>query len=406
MTSRIFSTSYKLLSLALALGCIAASAQTAIQRLDGTTITAADAESFARKTLADNRVTGAQIAVLNHGQLIWSAAFGLAGKDPNRPMTRNTTTWAASITKALFATYVETLVRQGKFDLDKPIAQQLPRPLDTYEPYRESASLLVKDPQWLLVTPRMLLSHSSGLLNFATIEPDKKMRLHFKPGTSFIYSGEGINLVQFVVEQQQGKPIDQLMQDALFAPLAMTRTALIYNQAFAPDVADRFDLDEKFRSQTRRFPARAAGSMTTSADDLARFFTALFAGRILQPGSLQSMLTPVLQLHQLHQFQFGSHANDEGEESSAVGLAYGVGWGLLTRTKFGPAFFKEGHGDGAQNYAICFRSSQSCMIILTNSDNGELAFRPLLEHILGDTVTPWEWEGYTPAYIEYQRQQP
>jgi hypothetical protein len=36
---------------------------------------------------------------------------------------------------------------------------------------------------------------------------------------------------------------------------------------------------------------------------------------------------------------------------------------------------------------------------LTNSDNGELAFRPLLETIIGDTVTPWEWEGYTPAGI-------
>jgi len=402
----MYSTSYKLLSLALAVGCVAASAQTTIQRLDGTTITAADAESFARKTLADNHVTGAQIAVLNHGQLVWSAAFGLAAKNPDRPMTQNTTTWAASITKALFATYVETLVQQGKFDLDKPIAQQLPKPLDTYEPYRDSASLLVKDPQWPLVTPRMLLSHSSGLLNFATIEPDKKMRLHFKPGTSFIYSGEGINVVQFVVEQQQGKPIDQLMQDAFFTPLNMSRTGLTYNQAFAPDVADRFDLDEKFHAQTRRFPARAAGSMTTSADDLARLFTALLAGKILHPDTLQSMLTPVLQLHQLHQFQFGSHANDEGDESKAIGLAYGVGWGLLTHTRFGPAFFKEGHGDGAQNYAICFQRTQSCMIILTNSDNGEFAFRPLLEHILGDTVTPWEWEGYTPAYIEDQRQHP
>jgi hypothetical protein len=43
------------------------------------------------------------------------------------------------------------------------------------------------------------------------------------------------------------------------------------------------------------------------------------------------------------------------------------------------------------------------MVLLTNSDNGELAFRPLLETILGNTATPWEWEGYTPAYIEARR---
>ena len=87
-----------------------------------------------------------------------------------------------------------------------------------------------------------------------------------------------------------------------------------------------------------------------------------------------------------------------------MGLAYGAGWGLLTKTKYGPAFFKEGHGDGAENYLICFEHSGTCMIILTNSDNGELAFRPLLETIIGDTVTPWEWEGYTPERILYSRE--
>lgn len=36
------------------------------------------------------------------------------------------------------------------------------------------------------------------------------------------------------------------------------------------------------------------------------------------------------------------------------------------------------------------------MIMLTNSDNGEFLFQPLLEKIIGDTVAPWEREGYTP----------
>jgi hypothetical protein len=35
------------------------------------------------------------------------------------------------------------------------------------------------------------------------------------------------------------------------------------------------------------------------------------------------------------------------------------------------------------------------MILLTNSDNGELAFRPLLETILGDTSNALGMEGYT-----------
>ncbi|MGO9337781.1 MAG: serine hydrolase domain-containing protein [Terracidiphilus sp.] len=372
-----------------------------IERLDGSRISVTDADAFARKTLADAHVTGAEIAVLNHGRLVWSAAFGMRRTDPPLPMDRDTTTWAASITKSVFATYVMTLVERGEFDLDKPLANQLDKPLNEYEPYKDSASAIVGDPAWATVTPRMLLSHSSGLQNFSFIEPDKKMHLHFKPGTSFLYSGEGFNLVQFAIEQKMHKTLDFLMQDALFTPLGMARTGIIYREDFAGDVADRFDLNEKFRSQTKRFPARAAGSMTASAEDLARFATAFLDGKIVNQSTRDAMLKPVLTINTLH--EFGAPNEGEGKEAEAVGLAYGVGWGLLTKTKFGPAFFKEGHGDGAQNYMICFERSKSCMIVLTNSDNGELVFRPLFETILGDTVTPWEWEGYTPARIEYAR---
>jgi CubicO group peptidase (beta-lactamase class C family) len=373
-----------------------------LRRLDGTRISVEAASKLARETLAANHVTGAQIAVVDRGRLVWSESFGMRSLDPALPMERTTTTWAASITKSVFATYVMLLVERGEFDLDLPVKQQLPQPLDQYEPYRETASLLVQDPQWPRVTPRMLLAHSSGLLNFAFIEPDKKMHLHFAPGTQFRYSGEGINLLQFVIEQKRQRPLDVLMQEALFTPLGMTHTGMIFRKEFESDIADRYDAEGKFKAKTRRSPARAAGSMTSSAEDLARFASALFAGKILKPATRKKMLAPVIPIRSLHQF-FLAPGEPEGAEAQKAGLAYGVGWGLLTRTPFGPAFFKEGHGDGAQNYMICFERRQACMIILTNSDNGELAFRSLLEGILGDTVTPWEWEGYTPEFIAQSR---
>jgi CubicO group peptidase (beta-lactamase class C family) len=298
----------------------------AIHRLDGSTIAAADAEAFARKTLEAAHVTGAEIAVLNHGHLVWSRAFGFRRLDPQLPMDRDTTTWAASITKSVFATYVMQLVERGEFQLDVPVAKQLPRPLDTYDAYRESASDLVHDPQWPTVTPRMLLSHTSGLLNFAFIEPDKKMHLHSKPGTRFSYSGEGIDLVQFLVEQQKGRLLDQLMQDALFTPLGMIRTGIIYRDEFAANVADRYDENGKFRSQTKRFPARAAGSMTTSAEDLSRFVSALFAGKILNAASRKEMFKPYIQLHSLHEFPHGLNEPESTEgPSGRLGLWHGLG---------------------------------------------------------------------------------
>jgi CubicO group peptidase (beta-lactamase class C family) len=385
----------------LALSASAAQAQAteSIHRLDGSKISIREANAFATKTFEAAHVTGAELAVINRGQLVWTATFGVRRKEPLLPMDRDTTTWAASITKSVFATYVMTLVERGEFNLDQPVVNQLGNPLNEYEPYKETASDLVHDPAWPSVTPRMLLSHSSGLANFAFLEPDKKMHLHFKPGTQFQYSGEGFNLVQFVIEQKMHKPLGELMQDALFTPLGMTRTGVIYRNEFEADVADRYDRSENFRSQTKRFPARAAGSMSTSAEDLAKFTTAFLDGKIVRSGTRAEMLQPVLKIDTIAQFGPGA-SQENGKETEGVGLAYGVGWGLLTHTRFGPAFFKEGHGDGAENYMICFERQKSCMILLTNSDNGELAFRPLLETILGDTATPWEWEGYTPALIE------
>jgi CubicO group peptidase (beta-lactamase class C family) len=381
-----------------------------LRRLDGTRLAASAADAFARRTLDSLGVTGAQLAVVNDGRLVWSAAYGVRGRAPQAgaadlPMQRTTTTWAASITKAVFATYVMQLVERGAFDLDLPVARQLPQPLDQYPAYREKAALLVADTAWARVTPRMLLAHTAGLLNLAVQEPDGRLRLHGTPGAAYRYSGEGINLVGFVVEQRLGAPLDTLMQAAVFGPAGMTRTGMVYRPAFADDIADRFGADGQFLAKTRRSPARAAGSMTTSADDLAAFATALFDGRLLRPATRAAMLRPQIRIRTRSQFGPGADVADTlgGAEARAVGLAYGLGWGLLTRTRYGPAFFKEGHGDGAQTYLVCFERGRTCLAILTNSDYGALAFRPLLETLIGASVVPWEWHGYTPAAIAASR---
>ncbi|MEO5817615.1 MAG: serine hydrolase domain-containing protein [Gemmatimonadaceae bacterium] len=389
-------------SILIVFACLAMTAPSvqtqSITRLDGSTISAAYADSFARRILAENKVTGAEIAIVNDGRIVWSAAYGQRHHDPSRPMDNETVTWAASITKSVFATYVMSLVERGQFDLDVPIATQLRAPLDTYEQYREIATELVKDPAWPRVTPRILLAHTSGLGNLWQFAKDKKLHLLFPPGSKYSYSGDGINLVQFVIEQKFGTHLDTLMADAIFTPLGMSRTGMIYRTAFESNVADRFGIDDNFLAQTRRYPARGAGSMMSTAEDIARFAAALLNDRIITPKTRAAMLKPSVEIRTLHQFAIAEN-EPPGKEAADVGLAYGVGWGLLTKTRFGPAFFKEGHGDGAQNYMICFERSRSCMIVLTNSDNGELAFRPLFETLLGDTVTPWEWEGYTPSYI-------
>jgi len=356
-------------------------------------MSASDAQRLASAELKADGVTGAQIAILNHGHLVWSYAFGLRDVAKNLPMTADTNVWAASITKAVFATWVMRLVEEGKLNLDEPVAKMLPKPLTEYERYKVSGTEVVKDPRWALVTPRMLLSHTAGFANFRELEPDQKIHLHFAPGTRFAYSGEGLNLLQFVLEQTLGMTIAEAMAADIFKPVGMTQTGMVWQPSFDENAGMRYDAKGKLIGRTHRTDSKAAGSMTTSAHDLALFLEALLAKKIVNAATEKEMFTEQIAIHATHQFPpFEESTGNDGE---AVGLGYGLGWGVLTRTKYGPAFFKEGHGDGAENYAICFERSGDCMIVLTNSDNGELAFRPLAEKLFGDTVTPWIWEGYT-----------
>jgi CubicO group peptidase (beta-lactamase class C family) len=368
-----------------------ASAQT-LHLLDGTTLPPDRARAIADAELARDHVTGAQIALLHNGRTVWTYAYGLRDVEHHLPMTPDTYIWAASVTKAVFATWVMTLVEQHRLNLDKPIAEYMPGGLSGY--YHDT-SLLTADPRYRLITPRMLLSHTSSLCNYAPADmPDGKLRIQYQPGTRYAYSGEGLTLLQYVIEQAiTHEPLETSMQRDLFTPLGMNSTSLTWNNRFLANNAARYGAEGKFLSYTRKDNARASGSMATSVNDLSRFLEALFANRILLPATRKRMLTPQISIRAAYQFPTLDPATSE--EGPAVGLSYGLGWGLLTHTKYGPAFFKEGHGDGAENYLICFTRHQDCMILLTNSDNGELAFRPLLEQLLGDTVTPWTWEGYT-----------
>jgi D-alanyl-D-alanine-carboxypeptidase/D-alanyl-D-alanine-endopeptidase len=66
------------------------------------------------------------------------------------------------------------------------------------------------------------------------------------------------------------------------------------------------------------------------------------------------------------------------------------------QTPHGRAAFKEGHGDGFEHYSILFPERGIGVLLMTNSDNGESAFKELLELTIADTYTPWQWENYVP----------
>ncbi len=171
---------------------------------------------------------------------------------------------AASISKVAFAYLAMQLVDEGKLDLDKPVYQYLPKPLPDYPKYSD----LANDPRYKLITARMLLSHTSGFANWRWLEEDRKLRIHFEPGSRYAYSGEGIGLLQLVVETITKKPLDELMQQRVFEPLGMTRTSMVWQDRFESDYANGYDEYGRSVGAHRWKKAGAAGSMS---NDNSRF---------------------------------------------------------------------------------------------------------------------------------------
>ena len=81
----------------------------------------------------------------------------------------------------------------------------------------------------------MLLSHTSGLPNWRWFADDKKLRIYFEPGARFAYSGEGIDLLQLVVESTANKGLKELMEERVFGPLGMNRTSMVWESRFEGD---------------------------------------------------------------------------------------------------------------------------------------------------------------------------
>ena len=369
-------------------GVSMAGEQNQIPLLDGGTLKPVEIDRAAQPLMQAAHVTGAGIALFHDGKVAYLKAYGFRDQDKNLPLTPDSVMTSASLSKAAFATMVMRLVQAGALDLDKPIGQYLPRSLPDYPRYADLAG----DERWKKLTLRILLSHTSGFPNWRALEDDRKLHIHFYPGSRYAYSGEGIDLAQLVVETATGKSLSNLMEENLYRPLHMTRTSMVWETRFEKDFANGYDEYGRSLGPERRETADAAGSMQTTLRDYAAFLSAVLQGQVLNRSTQAEMLRTQIAIHSARQFP--SLARETATADDAIQLGYGLGWGLYT-SPYGPAFFKEGHDEGWRHLALCFTNG-SGILIMTNSSNGEGIFKPLIGALLGPTAFPFDWEGYTP----------
>lgn len=367
----------------------AADEASAIHRLDSTTLGLPAADTTIVRLMRAAGVTGAAIAVFDHGELALLRGYGFRDAEKGLPVTANTVFCAASLSKAAFAYVVMKLVARGQLDLDRPIVKYLPQPLAAYPAYADLAG----DPRAERITARMLLSHTAGFANWRAFEDDHRLRIHFEPGSRYAYSGEGMDLLQLVVETITKQPLETLMRENLFHPLGMRRTSMVWQKSFEDDFANGYDEYGRSLGPQRRTRAEAAASMTTSISDYARFVREMMTGIFLPDSLRREMIRPRIRITSRHQFPTLDTLTTRANES--IALSYGLGWGVYS-TPYGVAVFKEGHDEGWRHYAVFFDRLKSGIVILTNSSNGEGIFQPLLVTLLRNPYTPVEWEGFTP----------
>jgi CubicO group peptidase (beta-lactamase class C family) len=342
-------------------------------------------DTEARRLMAREDVKGMALAVIEDARVVHVAAFGHRNVERGLPLEPDTIMYGASFTKTAFAYMVLQLVDEDRFELDKPLASYLARPIPEYEDYSDLAG----DDRWRLLTGRHVLTHSTGFANFRWLEEDEKLRFHFTPGDRYAYSGEGFYLLQLALEEGLSLDVKTEMQRRVFDRFAMANTSMQWRPDFAENLADGYAMDGTFEPHDERSNVSAAGSMDTTIEDQARMWAGILRGEGLTEESRAELVRPQLEISSAHQFP--TLAEETDTRARRIGLAAGLG--LVTYGEAqGKGWFKGGHNPWTGNMAVCQEAHRRCVVLLANSVRAELVYPELVEFVLAGPAVPWWWE--------------
>jgi CubicO group peptidase (beta-lactamase class C family) len=337
--------------------------------------------AFIQREMRRSDIVGLSIAVVDDQETVWSQGFGYADRENGRRATADTVYRVGSISKLFTATAVMQLAERGRLDIDQPLQGVLPE-----------FSVRSRFPDAPPITVRSLLTHHSGLpsnlLKGELIEypppPDAVHRyrglpaglrdtwLIHPPQRVWAYSNLGYALLGSVVERASGRDFIRYIEEEILSPLGMSRSSFVEktgrrNQPARPYVRGRAVEPYGIRDLP-------AGSMLSSANDLARFMKAIAAGgtagsaRILETGTLRLMLTP----------QNENVALD-------VDFRIGLGWWLINPLDL-PGIRMASHGGDIPPFhslLVTLPDQKLGVAVLTNSEEGAAAiFRIATEAVL------------------------
>ena len=386
----------KLYFLPLCFGMLFKGQAQSIVKLDKSKISFISLDTKIESLMKAANVQGLAVTIFNNNEPVYKKAFGYKRVDTKELLKTNSNIYGASLSKAIFAVLVMKLVEEGVINLDKSLQDYLPKPIYEYTPtkkWHDNYSDLKTDSLYKQITARMCLDHTTGFPNWRWFEEDQKLRVKFRPGTKYSYSGEGLVYLQVVLEKITGRSLEELMQEKIFKPSGMTMSSYTWQAQFEKDYSFGHKTNGELYEKDKDNDARSASTLETTLDDYTLFTKGVLKNTLLAPSSRKQMFSPQIKLHSVQ--QFGPLSQRDSTTNDSIKLSYGLGWGLL-QSPYGIGAFKEGHGDGFQHYSIVFPEQGTGIIIMSNSDNAESIFKELLEAAIGDTFTPWYWENYIP----------
>ncbi len=264
-------------------------------------------DAYLRAQMKTLKIPGIAIVVVQGGRIVLQRNYGIASVEFSVPVGNDTVFAINSITKAFTGVAAMRLVEQRRLDLLAPVGTYL---TDLPE-------------NWRGVTIRQLLSHMSGLpdiMGAPTVETNaaaawdwvRGRPIMFAPGERFYYCQTNYTLIQRVVNQIEGRPLDAPLAEAQMRIAGMTHTS--YGDAYdvIPGRAPTYRWTSSAPKITGYSPAapssaytlkatserflpvrRASSGLNSTAADLARWIIAVQDGRIMKAESLATLWVPV-----------------------------------------------------------------------------------------------------------------
>lgn len=318
---------------------------------------------------------GLSLAVVRDGRTVYARGYGVLRAGEDEPVTPESIFEAASLGKPVFAAAVIQLAVSGKFNLNRPLVEFVPAPFAQRIPSMMS-SMAERDPRLLMITPRMLLTHSSGLPNWGRGRP---LEFAFEPGSGFRYSGEGYVHLETLVEEVSGKGFHDVVRRDIFEPLGMADSSFTWEERFRERLAWGHDAQGRPEKRAEMKMPISAASLYSTAEDYARFLASMMTagekepaaeerpGRRSKAGRPRRPMINDLMLPSVR---------------AAESIYWSMGWGQEI-TGEGTYFWHWGDNEHYKNFAMGSLARREAVVIFTNGVHGLVACRAVVEHLFG-----------------------